>query len=82
MGIMKRTDRERARHRLASLHSPVTLVHFTQERCWLCTDRARSLLEELAAESRHLSLHLVDFAAEPETAERFGVTQVPATVIA
>ena len=54
----------------------------TQEKCWPCTDRSRALLEEITAESHHLHLRFVDFAAEPEMAERLGVNQVPATVIA
>ena len=82
MGVLKRADRERIRHRLAALPSNVTLVHFTQEKCWPCTDRSRALLEEITAESHHLHLRFVDFAAEPEMAERLGVNQVPATVIA
>ena len=40
MGVLRTADRERVRLRLASLPSPVKLVHFTQDRGGICTDEA------------------------------------------
>ena len=81
MGIMSGADRERVRRHLAGLTAPVTLVHFTQDYDFVYTRRAREFLEELTGLSGRIQLRIVDFVHERETAMRFGVDHVPATVI-
>jgi len=81
MGILIGADRERARRRLAGLDAPVTLVHFTQDYDCSFTHRVVSLLRELEDLSDRLSLRIVDFRSERDTAASFGVDHVPATVI-
>jgi len=82
MGVLGKRETERARERLAGLADPVTLIHFTQDLECAYTRRARRLLEEIAGLSDRIHLRIVDFAADRETAGRYGVDHVPATVIA
>jgi hypothetical protein len=81
MGILSGVDRERARRRLSGLASPVTLVHFTMDYDCPYTRRTLAVLEEVAGLADSIRLTVHDFAAERETADRFGVDHVPATVI-
>jgi glutaredoxin-like protein len=60
------------------LNEPVKLIMFTQEfECAYCRE-TRAILTELAALSDSLELEVLDFQADSERAEHYGVDKIPA----
>ncbi len=69
------------RKRFSTLKGPVELVHFTQQlECPSCEDTLQ-LLQGLTNLSEKLKLQVHNFQLARETAARFGVDKVPATVV-
>jgi alkyl hydroperoxide reductase subunit AhpF len=81
MGLLRARDVAEIRGRLASMASPVRLVHFTQELHLEYGREARQLLEELAQISGKLALETYDFLMDQDQVAEYAVDKVPATVI-
>ena len=81
MGLLRDSDVEEIRTRLAEMVSPVKLVHFTQELNLEYGRQTQELLEELSAISDKLSLEKYNYLLDQEKAAEYGVDKVPATVI-
>lgn len=81
MGVLTESDRDRVRSRLDGLEKSVTLVHFNQRGITPSCRPTTRLLEELSGLSERVRLRVFDFEADRPTAARYGVDQVPATVI-
>jgi len=81
MGLLRDSDVEEIRTRLAEMVSPVKLVHFTQELNLEHGRQTQELLEELSAISDKLSLEKYNYLLDQEKAAEYGVDKVPATVI-
>ena len=81
MGVLSEMERDRVRSRLGGLTKSVTLVHFNQRGITPSCRPTTRLLEELSGLSDRLLLRIFDFQADRSTAARYGVDQIPATVI-
>ncbi len=81
MGLLRESDIEEIRERLAGMPNPVKLVHFTQEQNLEYGREVRQLLEELTQLSDKLSLETFDFLNDKDKAGEYSVDKVPATVI-
>jgi len=81
MPVLNEKDRAKVKEILSKLTGEVKLVFFTQEfECEYCK-LTREMLEELAGLSDKIALKIHDLVGEPEIAERYGVTRVPATIV-
>ncbi|MBN1180384.1 MAG: thioredoxin family protein [Anaerolineae bacterium] len=66
---------------LEQVEKPVKLVVFTQEfECDYCLE-TRSLVEEVAELSEHLTAEVYDFVADEAKAEELGIDKIPAIAI-
>src|SRR3989442_14757558 len=81
MGLLGEEEILEVRERLKEMPNPVKLVHFTQELNLEYGREARQLLEELAALSDKLSLHVYNYLLDEQEVARYGVDKVPATVV-
>ncbi|HEY3247450.1 MAG TPA: hypothetical protein VGK88_04030 [bacterium] len=88
MAFLNPQDAEFVRNRFASdLHHDVTLEFFAPSTGGLVlpgadgetADYTRRILEEVAALSGKITLRMHSIVAEPDVAERFGITRTPAT---
>jgi glutaredoxin-like protein len=78
---LSQKDREKIGAQLQDLTGEVHMVMFTQElECQNCA-QTRALLGELAAMSDRLSLTILDFVADAEEAQKYGIDKIPATVL-
>ena len=74
-------DKKEISKTFKALESKVQLIHFTQEfDCQYCAE-TKKMLEELSELSDKIDLKVFNFLVDKETAEKFGVDKVPATVI-
>lgn len=81
MAFIKEANQHVLRERFAELVTPVRLLVFTEgQGCQYCRE-TRQLVEELAELSERIELEILDRAAEPERAQRYGVDKVPAVVL-
>lgn len=72
---------QQLRAQLRGLAEPVKLVYFTQPHpCSACRDQ-QSLLEELERLSEKLALEVHELAVDDADAKRYGVDNVPTTVV-
>jgi alkyl hydroperoxide reductase subunit AhpF len=81
MTLLNDDIRQRVQKRLAELHAPVRLVHFTRAAGCEYSAEARQLLEEVQALSDRVTLEVFDLDAAPVEAARYGIDKVPATVV-
>jgi alkyl hydroperoxide reductase subunit AhpF len=81
MGLLRESDVEEIRERLAGMPNPVKLVHFTQELNLEYGRETHQLLEELTQISDKLTLETCNFLIDKEKAAEYAVDKVPATVI-
>ncbi len=81
MGLLRESDVEEIRERLAGMPNPVKLVHFTQELNLGYGRETRQLLEELTGISDKISLETHNFLIDKEKVGEYGVDKVPATAI-
>ncbi len=80
--IFQEKDRVAIQQRLAAMTAPVKLIYFTQElECPTCRD-TQELLRALTDLSDKLSLEVYNFVTDKETAEKYGIDKIPATVVA
>jgi glutaredoxin-like protein len=78
MTLIKEKDRAVLRDEFAKLHIPVKLMMFTQQHeCDYCRD-TRTLAEEIATLSEHITLEVHDFVEDAKLAETYGVDKIPA----
>jgi glutaredoxin-like protein len=81
MSIIQEKDKKPIEDRLAGMVKPVTIVNFTQElECMYCRE-TRELLKELSSLSDKLSLEVYNFQLDKDTAERYKIDKIPATII-
>lgn len=82
MPLLRDEDKDFLRKEFeAKLKNPVTLVNFTQElECQFCRE-TRQVLEEVAGLSDKITLTAYNFAIDKDTAARYNVDKIPATVI-
>ncbi len=85
MALLNQDIQKQVREAFKDLQHPVKLVMFTQTEggaleCQMCVD-TRSLIEELGQLSDKLSVQVLDFVADKEVADRYGVDKIPAVVI-
>ena len=81
MALLRDSDVEQVRERLAGMTNAVTLVHFTQELNLEYGLQTRQLLEELAQISDKLKFETYDFLLDKQKVAEYAVDKVPATVI-
>jgi glutaredoxin-like protein len=80
--IFQEKDRIAIQQRLAPMTAPVKLIYFTQElECPTCRD-TQELLGALTDLSDKLSLEVYNFVTDKETAEKYDIDKIPATVVA
>jgi glutaredoxin-like protein len=81
MPLLKDEDREHIKNEFADLDNPVKMVVFTQPmECQYCAE-TRQLAEELSELSDRISLEIIEFEEGEETAEKYHIDKIPATVI-
>ncbi len=94
MELLNKEVREATQKKFeAEMEGNVSLLHFTQEpgrlvlmgtlkgqECAFCKE-TRQLLEEVSGLSGKIDFKVYDFQADKETADRFGIDKIPATVI-
>jgi len=81
MGLLRDSDVDEIRTRLAQMVNPVKLVHFTQELNLEYGRQTQQLLEELSEISDKLSLEKYNYLIDREKVAEYGVDKAPATVI-
>lgn len=82
MPLLKESDRTEVAKIFEALTEPVRLVNFTQAfECDGCAN-AHQLMEEVASLSGKISLEVFDFQKDREKVAEYGVTRIPATVVA
>lgn len=82
MPLLKESDRTEVAKIFEALSEPVRIINFTQSfECDGCSD-AHQLMEEVASLSDKLTLEVFDFAKDTQKVAEYGVTRIPATVLA
>jgi len=81
MAMLRDSDREAIRERLAGLEREVKLVFFSQElECRFCRE-THQLLDELSGLHDLLTLEVYNLVTDKEVAEKYNVDKVPAIVL-
>jgi glutaredoxin-like protein len=84
MAFIGESDRVALRKRFGALTQPVRLLVFTdgtdRDGCRLCAQTA-DLAQELAALDARLQVDVIDRAAQPGRAARYGIDKVPAIAV-
>ncbi len=82
MALLSEQDAKTVREHLEkNLADPVTLLYFTQTiACQFCRE-TQQVLEEVAALSDKVSLEVYNFVNDKETADKYGIDKIPATVV-
>lgn len=81
MAILQDKDKAAVQERLAPMTGKVKMIYFTQElECQYCKETGE-LLNEVAELSDKLEVESYNFQTDKEQTEKYGITQIPATVI-
>ncbi len=82
MGLLSDTDLSEVRERLRGMTDPVKLIHFTQELNLEYGREARTLIQEIASASEKISAEFFNVLLDKSRSAEYGITKVPATVVA
>ncbi len=88
MPLLEEKVKQEVQEFLKGLKDPVKLVVFTQDslltapgmECQTCRDN-RKLIEEVAALSDKLNIEVYDFVKDKETIDKYGIKNIPCTII-
>lgn len=81
MAMIQERDRQEILKYFEELVHPVKIINFTQNfECQYCRE-TRQLLEEVAELSDKVSIEVYDFVQDKETANKYGIEKIPATII-
>jgi glutaredoxin-like protein len=81
MPIMGDKERELVRKEFAGLTGNVKLVNFTQEiECGYCKETSQ-IITEVATLSDKITSEIYNFVSDKAEVEKFGIEQIPATVV-
>ena len=81
VGLLSNQDTREVRQRLRTMVYPVKLIHFTQELNLQYGRETKTLLEEVAALSKKLSLDVHDYLLDKDLVAAYNVDKVPATIV-
>lgn len=81
MPMMSDKDRKAVAEQLEGLENNVKMIVFTQEiECMYCKE-TRNLAEELSELSDKITLEVYDFVHDKETADKYKIDKIPATIV-
>ncbi len=81
MALLKDSDKDAIRQQFQQLNGKVKLINFTQElECQYCRE-TNQIVKEVAELSDKITAETYNFVTDKETAEKFNIDKIPATVV-